>query len=191
MEDMGIIEPSSAQYSLPLVCFTKKDGSVRLCLDARALNQILDNDRESPSQIDQVLQTFHLKKIYSTVDLSSGYWQIEIEEESRDYLSFVYNGRNMRFTRLAFGIRNAMALFIKCLRQAVEKTCATTAPLCGRWYNCICQQIRALSASGYYLQKASQMWNETEALKMYAILQASEILGAHHLADGLHKIKRN
>jgi hypothetical protein len=119
MLELGVIEPSNAEYSSPLVCVSKKDGGVRLCLDARNLNEILVDDRESPPPIDEILHKFHGQKIFSTTDFTSGYWQIAVAEESRDYLSFLFDGQNYRFTRMAFGVKHAMASFIKCVKGII------------------------------------------------------------------------
>ena len=52
MED--IIERSNSPYTSPLVAIPKRDGQVRLCLDARELNKMLINDRTSPGEIEDV-----------------------------------------------------------------------------------------------------------------------------------------
>lgn len=120
MLSLKIIEPSHAEYSSPLVCVTKKDGSVCLCLDARNLNNILVCDRESPSNIDEILQRFHGTSLYSVFDMTAGYWQILVHPDSRDYLSFLFNGKNYRFVRLPFGLKHSMATFIKCTSQLLQ-----------------------------------------------------------------------
>lgn len=119
MLSLDVIEPSFSHYSSPIVCIEKKDGGVRLCLDSRNLNKILINDQESPPNIVDLLQRFHGTSMYSTLDLAAGYWQIEVEESSRDYLSFVFNGKNYRFKRLAFGIQHAMATFQKAMNEVL------------------------------------------------------------------------
>ena len=50
----GIIERSVSPYSNPLVVVIKKDGKVRLCLDARKINQIIIPDREAPEPINEI-----------------------------------------------------------------------------------------------------------------------------------------
>ena len=58
----GIIERSVTHYSNPLVVVIKKDGRVRLCLDARRMNQIIIPDRESPESINEIFQKFSVVK---------------------------------------------------------------------------------------------------------------------------------
>ena len=55
------------------------------------------------------------QKYITTLDLTAGYWQIELEEESCQYVAFLYNGRNYQFRRLPFGLNVSVAIFIKCL----------------------------------------------------------------------------
>ncbi|WP_221936039.1 hypothetical protein, partial [Klebsiella pneumoniae] len=76
-------------FSNPLVCVVKKDLSIRLCLDARALNAKLINNRQSTEKVDDILQTFSGKKWFSVVDLSMGFWQCLVEPESRKYLAWI------------------------------------------------------------------------------------------------------
>ena len=111
----GIIEKSTSPYSNPLVVVTKKDLSIRLCLDARQVNRIIVPDRESPEPVSEILQCFSGTKYITTLDLTARYWQIELEEESRQYVAFLYNGRNYQFRRLPFGLNVSVEIFIKCL----------------------------------------------------------------------------
>ena len=81
----GIIERSVSPYSNPLVVVIKKDGKVRLCLDARKINQIIIPDRESPEPINEILQKFSGVKYMTSLDLTAGYWQVPLAAESRKY----------------------------------------------------------------------------------------------------------
>lgn len=112
---LGIIETSSAPFSNPLVPVIKKDGTCRLCLDARNLNKILVSDAESPENIDSLLFRFHDPKCVSCLDFSAGFLQIPLSEGSRDATSFVFEGKNYRFSRVPFGTKVSMQLFMKAL----------------------------------------------------------------------------
>ena len=65
----GIIERSVSPYSNPLVVVIKKDGRLKLCLDARRFNQIIIPDRESPEAIDEIFQKFSRVKSVSYTHL--------------------------------------------------------------------------------------------------------------------------
>lgn len=115
----NVIERSNSPYSNPLVVVMKPDGSIRLCLDARFINKIIIPDRESPESIDEILQRFAGTKYLSSIDLTSGYWQIELDEPSRQYTAFLFNGKNFQFRRLPFGLNISVAMFNKCMDQVL------------------------------------------------------------------------
>jgi len=70
----GIIERSVSPYCNPLRVMNKKDGNIRLCLDARFLNEYIVADNESPPIIKELFQKFAGVKYFTTTDLSCGYW---------------------------------------------------------------------------------------------------------------------
>jgi len=119
MLDAGLIEYSDSPYTNPLVCVTKTDNTIRLCMDGRNISKLIIPDRESPPEIVQLFQKFAGVKYFSVIDLTQGYFQIEVAEEFRKYLSFMYNGVNLRWVRLPFGLNVSGAIFIKALNQII------------------------------------------------------------------------
>jgi len=93
----GVIERSDSPYNNPLITVIKTDGSLRLCLDARKLNTIILPTRDSSPPIDDILAKFHNKSFFSSLDFSSGYWQIPLDPSVRQYTSFLYDGRSYQF----------------------------------------------------------------------------------------------
>ena len=114
-----IIEYSQSQYTSPIVAIPKKNGKVRICLDAREINKMIVNDRTSPGEIEEILKRFHGIKYISTWDTVCGYWQVELHPHSRQYMAFIFDGRNYQFKRLPFGLINSVALFVKCMDQVL------------------------------------------------------------------------
>lgn len=90
MLEAGVIERSNSPYCNPLRVVRKKDGCVRLCLDARSLNDIIEGDNESPPFIAELMQKHHGTEFFTTLDMTHGYWQIELAEESRPYTAWEY-----------------------------------------------------------------------------------------------------
>lgn len=115
MLDLGIIERSSGPYSNPIVPVGKKDGDVRVCLDARMLNTKLISDAECPESIEVILSRFNNPKCISTLDYTASFWQIALDKESRDPTSFNFEGKNYRFCVLPFGLCVSMQIFMKAL----------------------------------------------------------------------------
>lgn len=115
MIELDIIERSRSQYSIPIVPVFKKNGEVRLCLDARKINEVIVPDCERPLTIDTILAKFKKVKCISTLDLRSGYWQVPLAKESRAPCSFLINGRNYSYKRLPFGLNVSGAEFQKSM----------------------------------------------------------------------------
>lgn len=111
----NIIEPSLSQYSSPLLAIFKSDGSVRLVLDARAINKIIIPVRTRPENLEEQLQKFFGVKYLSSIDLRSSYWQVPITEESRQYTAFIFSGRSYQFKVLPFGLNVSSGVFITAL----------------------------------------------------------------------------
>lgn len=115
MVNMGIIKQSRSPYSVPIVPVFKKNGEVRLCLDARKINEQIIPDRECPMTIETIFSKFEKIKCISTLDLRSGYWQVKLEEKSMDPCSFLINGRNYSFKRMPFGLNISGSEFQKSM----------------------------------------------------------------------------
>ncbi|GFW30483.1 retrovirus-related Pol polyprotein from transposon 412 [Trichonephila clavipes] len=84
MQENDIIEPSSSPWASPIVLVRKKDGSTRFCVDYRKLNDVTKKDSYPLPRIDDNLDTLSGHKWFSTLDLKSGYWQVEIHPEDRE-----------------------------------------------------------------------------------------------------------
>ena len=83
MLQTGLIQPSDSAWSAPVVLVRKKDGSTRLSVDYRRLNSITRKDSYSIPRIDDGLGCLSGAKYFSTLDLQSGYHQVEIDKTSR------------------------------------------------------------------------------------------------------------
>lgn len=115
----GVIERSSSPYASPIICVKKSDGSVRLCLDARRINQMIIPTRDASPPLDELLARFHGRQYFSNLDFSSGYWQIPLHPSVRKFVSFVYDGRTYSFTRLPFGLNISNTAFGQGLEAAL------------------------------------------------------------------------
>ncbi|GFW15605.1 retrovirus-related Pol polyprotein from transposon 412 [Trichonephila clavipes] len=100
----GIIRPSSAEYASPIVMVKKKDGSSRMCIDYRKLNQKLVKDKFPLPIIEDVLDTLQEAKVYSTLDLRNGFFHVDVDEDCRKYTSFIVPDGKFEFNKVPFGL---------------------------------------------------------------------------------------
>ena len=97
----------------------KKDGSLRFCIDYRQLNAVTRKDVFPLPRIDDLLDQLEGKSVFSTHDAKTGYWQIRMEEISREKTAFVtYNGL-YEFRVMPFGLCNAPAMFQRVMQKVL------------------------------------------------------------------------
>lgn len=93
-------------------CISKeKDGSVRFCIDYRKVNNITREDAYPLPRTDDTLDTLPGAKWFSTLDLLSGYWQVEVTAEDREKTAFVTQDSLFEFNVMPFGLCNGPATF--------------------------------------------------------------------------------
>ncbi|GFT27591.1 hypothetical protein TNCV_4559421 [Trichonephila clavipes] len=107
----GIIRPSSSEYASPIVMVKKKEGSSRMCIDYRKLNQKLVKDKFSLPIIEDVLDTLQEAKEYSTLDLRNGFFHVDVDEDCRKYTSFIVPKGQFEFNKVLFGLSTSPGVF--------------------------------------------------------------------------------
>ena len=121
MLEMGIIQRSSSPYINPIVPVIKKDGTVRVCLDARKLNDILPEDWKFPEPAEILLfQKCKGIKVMSSLDMTSSFWQVPLEENSKQYTAFQYRGKIYEFNVVPFGLKTSTAALERGLDKALQ-----------------------------------------------------------------------
>ena len=137
IEDMlakGIISPSTSPYAAPVTMAKKKDGSWRFCVDYRRLNAQTVRDQHPIPQIADILDNLGGSKVFSTLDLKSGFWQIPIAEQDRPKTAFCCHVGLFHYNRMPFGLTNAPAAFQRTMN-------AVLAGLIGRICFCYIDDI--------------------------------------------------
>ena len=114
VEDMlqnGVVRPSTSPWASPIVLVKKKDGGTRFCVDYRKLNDVTRKDAYPLPRIDETLDALAGAKLFSTWDLASGYWQVEMEGADREKTAFTTRHGLFEFQVMAFGLCNAPSTF--------------------------------------------------------------------------------
>ena len=120
MLDAKVIRPSSSPWASPVVLVPKKDGSIRFCTDYRQINSLTIPDSYSLPSIQEIFDLLGGAVIFSTIDLTSGYWQIPLDEESIPKTAFCTHWGNFEYTRMPFGLRNAPAIFQRTMNSVLH-----------------------------------------------------------------------
>lgn len=115
--DSKVIRESSSPYSSPIVLVTKKDGSLRLCVDYRQLNAKTRRDAYPLPRIEESLDALSGAKWFSTLDLASGYNQVPMVEQDKPKTAFCTPFGLFEFNRMAFGLCNAPGTFQRLMER--------------------------------------------------------------------------
>ena len=120
MAEVGAIRKSFSPWASAVVLVRKKDGGPRLCIDLRKLNNRTIKDGYSLPRIDDTLDCLHGAKWFSTLDLKSGYWQVELEEEAKPLTAFTMGPLGFwECERMPFGLTNAPATFQRLMESCL------------------------------------------------------------------------
>ena len=107
----GIIERSNSSWASPVNLVKKEDGSIRITIDYRRLNQVTVKDSYPLPIISEILSTLSKAKYFSKFDLSNGYYQIMIEPHSRHYTAFVCQEGLFQYIGMGMGLTGATGTF--------------------------------------------------------------------------------
>nr|CAD2178633.1 unnamed protein product [Meloidogyne enterolobii] len=116
----GIIRNSWSPWASPIVLVPKKDGTVRFCVDYRSLNSVTVKDAFPLPNIDNTLMMLGNKKVFSTMDFMTGYWQIRMDPDSIEKSAFATEKGLYEFLVMPFGMTNAVATFQRFMNRLFE-----------------------------------------------------------------------
>ncbi|GKA75648.1 putative reverse transcriptase domain-containing protein [Tanacetum coccineum] len=107
LSEKGFVRPSSSPWGAPVLFVKKKDGSFRMCIDYRELNKLTVKNRYPLSRIDDLFNQLQGSKVYSKIDMRSGYHQLRVREEDIPKTAFRTRYGHYEFQVMSFGLTNA------------------------------------------------------------------------------------
>ena len=107
----GHIEPSKSPFGAPIIFVKKKDGTLRMCVDYRALNKITIKNQYALPRIDELLNQVYKATTFTLIDLASGFNQIRIQPKDIPKTAFRTRFGHYQFKVMPFGLTNAPATF--------------------------------------------------------------------------------
>ena len=122
MLDAGVIQPSNSPWCNAVVLVRKKDRSLRFCIDFRRLNALTGKDSHPLPCICETLESLAGTAHYSTIDMNSGFWQVPMDEEYKQYTAFTLGSMGLyECESMSFGLCNTpptfQRLMLNCLGE--------------------------------------------------------------------------
>ncbi|MCG7869674.1 MAG: retroviral-like aspartic protease family protein, partial [Candidatus Thiodiazotropha taylori] len=111
----GVIQPSISEWASAPVLVRKRDGSVRWCVDYRALNSATKKDVFPLPLVEDCLDTLAGNKWFSKLDANSAYWQIPIREPDRQKTAFITKYGLFEHVRMGFGLCNGPSTYARVM----------------------------------------------------------------------------
>ncbi|XP_076897827.1 uncharacterized protein LOC143551249 [Bidens hawaiensis] len=145
----GLIRPSHSPFSSPVLLVKKSDGSWRFCIDGQSLNDITVKDKYPIPMIYELLDELHASRIYSKLDLRSGYHQIRVRDEDIHKTAFRTHEGHYEFVVMPFGLTNAPATF-QCLMNDLFRLFLQTNKLYAKQPKC-CFEVSQVHYLGHLI----------------------------------------
>lgn len=117
----GVIYPSTSEFASPVVIVPKKSGEYRVCIDYRKINRQMIRDRFPMPLIEESIDSLAEARVFSVIDLKSGFLHVPVEKSSRKYTAFVTPNGQYEFARTPFGLSNSPASFTRFITEIYKE----------------------------------------------------------------------
>ena len=119
-----ILEESHSAHLNSLTVVKREGKSPWICVDARKINQVTLPDRMKVAPMQEILQRFHGTRYITTLEASSAFVQVPLDEACRKYTAFEFQSKVYQYKRIFCGFRNSLAGFVRALQTVLgDETC--------------------------------------------------------------------
>ena len=120
MLDGGAIRPSKSPWYNAIVLIRKKDGTLWFCINFQKLNSRTQNDSFPLPGMQETMESMVGARFFSSMDLKSGFWQVQMSEKSRQYTAFTVGSLGMyEFLWMPYGLCNAPTTFQRLMQNCL------------------------------------------------------------------------
>ena len=121
LQEAGIIRRSNSPFASSVVLVRKKNGALRFCVDYQMLNNRMVKDSYALPRIEELMDNFAGCQYFSSLDMRSGYYQVEIEESHQERTAFTVGPLGFwEFNWMAFGLSTSPATFPRLMELSLE-----------------------------------------------------------------------
>ncbi|XP_051197332.1 uncharacterized protein [Lolium perenne] len=124
LDDMlkkGLIRPSASPWGSPVIFVDKRDGTIRLCVDYRKLNDVTIKNKYPLPKIEDLFDQMNGARVFSKIDLRTGYHQLKVRELDIPKTAFTTRYGLFEYTVMSFGLTNAPAYFMNLMNKVFMK----------------------------------------------------------------------
>lgn len=146
--EKNIIRKSESPWNAPLVIITKANGDIRLCVDYRQLNLVTVRPIYPIPETGQLFDALSGAKIFSVLDLSNGYYNVEVNEADKEKTAFSTRRGQYEFNRMPFGLSSAPATFQRLMHLILQNE---------NWEQCLIYLDDVLIFGNSYEQHLSRL----------------------------------
>ncbi|KAG3046616.1 hypothetical protein PC122_g24300 [Phytophthora cactorum] len=199
--DLGLIRPSTTPWASLVLMIRKPAGGIRFCIDYRKLNAVTVKDSYPMPVIDDILDVLGNAKLFSTMDIASGYWNVPMDPDSAEKTGFTSKFGLYEWLVMPFGLCNAVPAFERVMKNVLVdlkwRICLVYLDDCVVFsddfpthLNRVRQDLERFRAVGFKLKMKKCHWGRDQVAFLGHIVTPTGILPNPEKAKAVMNIER-